>query len=183
MFLVASGTGTIRDHVRLVKRVLLMTLGAGAVDTIEGEGAFVDAIVQDLKKRRWRSDIAARRLRLVTGIATIIQVTVRSGERASIEEFRRSLFLEQINRDEAAEQKEEADPKTRTLPGRPRMLVTDAIFVALRDLPLRSALFIHGASIAEERDERVPHRHEQKQKGERHMHQEPGVQPMLHARL
>jgi hypothetical protein len=106
MFLVARGTGTIRDHVRLVKRVLLMTPGAGAIDALEGGGALVDPIVQDLKKRRWRSGISARRLRLVTGIATILQVTVRSGERASVEEFRRFLFLEKINRDEAAEQKE-----------------------------------------------------------------------------
>ena len=44
------GTGTIRDHVRLVEIVLLMTFGAGAIDPLERGGAFSNPIVQDLKK-------------------------------------------------------------------------------------------------------------------------------------
>src|SRR5205809_7642435 len=60
MLLVTRGAGTIRDDIRLVEIVLLMTFRAGAIDSFERWRAFFESIVQHLRKSRRCSEGTTR---------------------------------------------------------------------------------------------------------------------------
>src|SRR6266699_235280 len=108
---------------------------------------------------------------------------MRTRERTGVEKLLRLLFLAVVNRNYSAREKHNAEEKARASRNRARKARLHAIAIVLRDFPLRAALFTHGASITKQRDEGVPHRHEQEQKRKRHVHEQPAVQPVLDAHL
>src|SRR5439155_15690604 len=108
---------------------------------------------------------------------------MRTRERTGVEKLLRLLFLAVVNRNYSAREKHNAEEKARASRNRARKARLHAIAIVLRDFPLRAALFTHGASITKQRDEGVPHRHEQEQKRKRHVHEQPAVEPVLHAQL
>ena len=109
MFLVAGGAGTIRDHVRLVKGVLLMTFLAGAIDALERRRAFGDAIVQAPEKPvavrpNYSLGVPARDRKR----SHLADVLCASRKRTGVEKFRRLFFLDK-NKWRRIRRAEEAD--------------------------------------------------------------------------
>src|SRR6202035_1117835 len=108
---------------------------------------------------------------------------VRTRKRTGVKKFLRFFFLAVINRNYSDGEERNSEKKARAPPHRARETCLHAIAIARGNVPLRAAFFIHGTSITKERYEGVPHRHEQKQKRKRDVHEKPAVQPVLHAQL
>ena len=106
------------------------------------------------------------------------------GNFPGIEKCLPAVHLKKNDARDPADDREEADPVTRATPGVLLFVITEIAFVALGNLFLCSARRGHGRrSIIKKGHERMPRREHQEQKGERHVHKKPGVQPMVQFRL
>ena len=120
----------------------------------------------------------------MTTRAVVAERSVIARNFAGVEKLLLAVHLKKNDAGDPADDREEADPVTGATPGMFLIVITEIAFVALGDLFLGSTRRGDGRrSVIKKGHERVPRREHQEQKGKRHVHKQPGMQPMVQFRL
>ena len=139
MFLVTSGTGTILNNVRFMKRVLLVAGLAFAIDRFHGD-AVAKSIAEDLAKfpGNDRAIVAFR--------AIVRELRVSGCNFAGVKKSFATATREEKNREQPAEDCCQTDDQPRPSPGMEPPIVPEIAFVTLGNLLLRATGFRHRLS-------------------------------------
>ena len=117
-------------------------------------------------------------------LAVVSKCGMTARNLSRIEKCFRPTALKKPNARDSGNNREEADPKTRSPKWMLSMVVAEIAFVALGNLFLRSAGRSHGRRLViKQCHECMPSGEHEQQKRKRHVHEQPGMQPMVQFRL
>ena len=115
--------------------------------------------------------------------AVVRQRSVIGGKRPRVKKFLGGSFVKKPNGEKSADECHQADDESCPSPCMQFVVIAEIAFVTLGDLLLRASGFGYRRSVIKQRHVSMPEgQHEQKE-GNRRVHKEPGVQPVMQFRL